>query len=411
MGRVCRLGDPNNGGGLLLKFNTSKQLIWATNLDSLETDTLYQFYTPYTGAIAVDNKRNIYVTSNIKNGIIPEINPGTHGGGNYDSYLIKFGVSTNNIEWSTRIGSSKDDFSYDLAVNNLTGDIYLCGGSEDSLSDFPFIRESLNSYFDTIPNIIGSEPTNAFVMKFDTDSGTLKHSTFYGGDKSDIFTSIILDNEGRLFLGGTTTSGSLDWPSILPNGVYSDQTTNNTSFLGWDDAMLVAFNQDGSLLMATFFGGNQHEEVVHALTVNGLNQLLIDGSTQSSSNALFPLADGYGIPYFDEIMEFPIVICGFVARFDLLPLYNGLKYISKSKNGILLYPNPSNNSIKVDVNNTFNNNATLSICSSLGTIVLVQNVPISSKIINLDIQNLQAGYYILKISDANKSLQTSFVKY
>jgi hypothetical protein len=401
----------NNGGGLLLKFNPSKQLIWATNLDSLETDTLYQTYTPYTGAIAVDNKRNIYVTSNVKNGVIPEINPGTHGGSNFDCYLIKLSVSTNNIEWSTRIGSSKDDFSYDLAVNNATGDIYLCGSSKDSIGDFPLIRETTSSYYDTIPNTGSYDPTNAFLMKFDTDSGTLKHSTFYGGDRIDIFLSIALDNEGRLFLGGTTTSTLLDWPSTVSNGVYSDQTTNNASLLGRDDAMLVSFNQDGSLLMATFFGGNQHEERVHALTINGLNQLLIDGTTQSGGNILFPLADGYGIPYFDEIMEFPIVICGFLARFDLLPLYNGLNNMSKVKNDILLYPNPTNNSITVDVSNLFTKQVTLSIYSSLGTCVLEQNIPVGSNLIYLGIHHLQAGYYILRTSDSDKSLQTSFIKY
>ncbi|MBI2268859.1 MAG: SBBP repeat-containing protein [Bacteroidetes bacterium] len=182
-------------------------------------------------------------------------------GGNYDAGILKF---DNNgvLLWGTYYGGSNNDFGVSIRIDS-NQDVYLTGGTNSA--NFPVF--DAGTYFD---NSIGGV-SDCFILKFSNTGGRL-WATYYGGSGVDEGRCIKSDALNNIYIAGKTTSADI---SVQNSGTFFDGTLNGAS-----DAFLLKFNNVGTRLWATYYGGSAVEEG-NALTINSNNDLYVTGNTTS----------------------------------------------------------------------------------------------------------------------------------
>ena len=144
--------------------------------------------------IAIDNNDNIYAMGYTYSADFPTVNA-------YDASLnaLRDGFvtklsSAGFVEYSTFIGGTSDQYLNDIAVSG-EGNAILVG--QTSSADYP----TMNA-FDAD---FGGE-TDVVVTKFSISGTQLVYSTFLGGTRDDFGNDIAVDNEGAVYVSGTTRS-------------------------------------------------------------------------------------------------------------------------------------------------------------------------------------------------------------
>ncbi|MFC2131687.1 SBBP repeat-containing protein [Bacteroidota bacterium] len=187
--------------------------------------------------------------------------------GDPDAFLTKFDKDGNMV-YSTYYGGKGDVVSHAVAVDNedniaFTGYIFECG-------DFPVTADAFQK------DTAGAE--DCFIVKF-SSSGEREWATLMGGQNKEKFKCLFYDAKGNFYLSGYTLSN--DFP--VSDNAY--QPTIN----GLANAIIAKFNNNGTRIWSTYFGGNSGEEAI-SMYINN-NFLWITGYTQSldlpaSENAL-----------------------------------------------------------------------------------------------------------------------------
>ncbi|MBU3698691.1 MAG: hypothetical protein FGM33_01590 [Candidatus Kapabacteria bacterium] len=127
--------------------------------------------------------------------------------------------------------------------------------------------------------------TDAFVVKLSreltlasTDDGT--YSTYFGGDNDEEGHDIVVDDLGRAYIVGWTTSNNL--PAV---------GTLNTQRIGQKDVFLAFFADDGRELAGTTYYGGTGDDAAYAVELISGTTVMMAGTTNSEN---FPLT-GEGI--------------------------------------------------------------------------------------------------------------------
>jgi hypothetical protein len=167
-----------------------------------------------------------------------------------------------NLEWSSYIGASADDIGMDVKVDDL-GNVYVTGFTGSS--NFPYTTGSL-----TQPNLSGVQ-YDAFVSKFDSQSQFL-WSTYYGGSQEERALTLLISQDKFIYFGGFTKSSNFNTANNIFSNPYKQQ-----SFGGETDGFIVTLRNDGSLIWATYYGGNTRD-VIHKLTEDNSGKLIACGS-------------------------------------------------------------------------------------------------------------------------------------
>ena len=129
---------------------------------------------------------------------------------------------------------------------------------------------------------LGSLPpgsTHVFVAKLDPTGSDLIYADYIGGNSQDFGYAIVLDKANEVYLTGSTASS--DFPLVNPN-----QGTYPGSFNGF----VTKVSADGSsLLYSTYLGGNGSDTPV-GIALNSSGDILVAGNTSSTN---FPVANAY----------------------------------------------------------------------------------------------------------------------
>ncbi|MCP3065842.1 SBBP repeat-containing protein [Myxococcus sp. K38C18041901] len=188
----------SNAGGMdvfLLKHKTSNgQLIWTEQFGSVSED--------YATGIAIQGcasgNPSLYVTGYTK-GTLPggALHGGTNQGG-HDVFVRKYNANKV-LQWSRQRGSSQDDLSYGIAVNETTGDVYVTG-------------YTLGSF---VPGVTASG-TDIIVARY-LANGAASTALQVGttANRTDIARSLTVDRAGNVYVAGYT-NGTL--PGQAPLG-------------------------------------------------------------------------------------------------------------------------------------------------------------------------------------------------
>jgi len=247
--------------GFLAKFNSSGSRIWSTYYGGSDADYLH--------AVRADANGNIFIAgwTFSTNGIS---SPGSYQTAYAsstvpqdwgDGFLARFDNNGNRI-WGTYYGGVSFDRFYDMTLDN-NGNVYASGITRSN---------GLSSTGAFQPNF-GGGFNDALIVKFDNNGNRL-WATYYGGNNEDYSEAITCDNQNNIIVGGMTISTS----AIATAGTYLPVFAGGTR-----DGFVVKFSESGNRVWGTYYGG-EGEEMVYGLTCDASNNIIVTGSTYSTTN-------------------------------------------------------------------------------------------------------------------------------
>ena len=210
--------------------------------------------------VAVDKAGNVYLACHSEStdfaGAEP---PADHESDDMDAYVTKFDPTTGKILYSTRLGGSAWDGAFAIEVDAV-GNLVVAGFTQSP--DFATTKNGVQPTY-------GGGESDAFLAQLSSD-GTVEYSTFLGGSGMEHCSALAIDEQGRVYVGGTTWS--VDFPG-------AEQSGRERAIEG--DGFIAAWNpSDSHSLVARYLGGRKNEKVT-GISVNGYGQLFISGFTES----------------------------------------------------------------------------------------------------------------------------------
>jgi hypothetical protein len=185
--------------------------------------------------------------------------------GDYDTHLPL--VIDPGLMFSTFLGGSGGDSGNDIAVDG-DGHVYVVGST--SSVKFPVTSGAYD---------ISLDSSDGFLTKFSSNGSSVEYSTYIGGTKDEKATGVAVDDDGSVYIVGTTMSS--DFPTT--GGAFK------TNLAGGSDTFALKLNIAGSSLeYSTYIGGAQMDEAT-SLGLDANGSLYIAGATFSRD---FPIVNG-----------------------------------------------------------------------------------------------------------------------
>ncbi len=232
-------------------------------------------------ALASDGKGNLYVSGQTRSSAFPTT-PGAYNetftGDNDNVFISKISGDLKTLLASTFIGGNADS---SFAALDKAGNVYVAGGTFSS--DFP----TTSGVYDETFNSSEGAGSDAFISKLDGNLTTLLASTFFGGSDAEFVNGIVLDQKGKIYVSGMTSSA--DFPTT---SVAYDRSFNGGGdiFLS-GDVFVSVFDSDLKTLSASTFLGGSADDWSNSLVLTENGNICVSGGTYSSD---FPISSaGY----------------------------------------------------------------------------------------------------------------------
>lgn len=192
------------------------------------------------------------------------------------------------LAWATYMGSSGNEYAYDLVVDSAKN-VYMAGSTTSTTSSN--IATS-NGFIDTFSGNI-----DGYVSKY-TPAGVRVWSTYYGGYGRDIVNSVTTNSDGDIFFSGVTDTSS----TLATSGAHHG---------GASDAFLVKMSTSGVRTWATYYGGAGDEadgdgEQTYVICDNYTNVYIVGRTTSDTGIATTGTAQATRSNDFD----------GYLAKFN-----------------------------------------------------------------------------------------------
>ncbi|MFY8189502.1 MAG: SBBP repeat-containing protein, partial [Bacteroidia bacterium] len=165
--------------------------------------------------------------------------------------------------WSTYFGGAGSDYGNRMVLDK-SNNIYIAGLTYSNANI------ATNGAYQTL---FGGTALDGYIAKFNT-SGILLWATYYGGSGQDQITTIALDTAQNLVFGGFTSSIS----AIATPGAYQE---NKAGLSGTNDGFLGKFSPNGTLLWATYYGGN-NSDFIREVIILPTNEIMLTASSNST---------------------------------------------------------------------------------------------------------------------------------
>jgi fibronectin type 3 domain-containing protein len=180
--------------------------------------------------------------------------------GEQEAFVLKVDNQGKNLEFSTFIGGSDDDYAYGMAFDSSDN---LCVAGYTKSTDFPVTAGS----FDTIMD----GQRDAFVLKFNAEMTGLDFSTLIGGSGNDTCIGIKMRSDDSFILAGSTEG---DFPTTP--AAYSD------SFID-DGYYILRMSSTGTgLIYSTLTPDGSGQDDLEAFTVDVLGNVYLVGDSEST---------------------------------------------------------------------------------------------------------------------------------
>lgn len=269
----------------IVKFDNNGTRLWATYYGGTGYDGPGGIAYDHHGGIVIcgvtDNVSGIATVSSDQPVFSGPYLGDDHGGG--DGFIAKFD-STGFRQWATYFGGNDQDYFRDITCDH-SGNIYLVGGAS-SLSNVatPGTHK---------PIISGSY--DGFLVKYNT-IGQKVWGTYFGGNFSDAAYGIAIAPDDNIYICGSTNSidGIATPGGYQPNWPGSDQSSG----------YLAAFNNNGTQLWGTYFGGTGIGgfTLLYSISCDSNNDVFVTGLTKDevgmvTSGCHQPLYGGTGPNY------------------------------------------------------------------------------------------------------------------
>jgi gliding motility-associated-like protein len=131
----------------------------------------------------------------------------TPGGGGQDGVVLKFDPNLSTLLLSSFLGGGGNDAAYVLAINPLTGNVYVAGGTEST----NLLPGTMAGSLGPSNSSTGSALIDGFVAVLDPGGSSVIRSTYVGTAGDDQVYGIQFDLNGFPYVMGQTTG---TWPII-----------------------------------------------------------------------------------------------------------------------------------------------------------------------------------------------------
>ena len=176
------------------------------------------------------------------------------------------------LYWYTFYGGNSVDDCF-ATDTDQDGNIFVTGGT--SSPNFPLIDPGDPAYFsDDYSTLPFAVDLNVFLLKFSA-SGNLLWATYYGGFGEESAYSVESDLNGNVFVTGWTKSQ--DFPIQSAGAGSYNQPTYGGGFM---DAFILKFQNNGTRLWASYYGGSGQDQG-YGLSTDLQGNLWITGKTDS----------------------------------------------------------------------------------------------------------------------------------
>lgn len=184
-----------------------------------------------------------------------------------DAYITKFGADGATLVYSTYLGGRDGESVFDLALA-AGGELVAVGGTKSV--NFPVTPTPVRGEF-------GGFPEDGFITRLSADGGTLRYSSFFGGNAWDSAQAVSVDGAGNVYLAGVTASGDFPITGAAAQMRYGG---------GRSDGFVAKINAAGdTVLYASYLGGADVDQV-NGIALATDDALLAVGETSSAD---FPL--------------------------------------------------------------------------------------------------------------------------
>jgi hypothetical protein len=195
-------------------------------------------------AVAIDAAGNAYIAGQTASSNFPTTAGAlqtTHGGGEYDVFVLKLNPLGSALVYSTYLGGSADDTCANAGVAiDSAGNAYVTGLTESS--NFPTTLGAFQT--------AKAGQADGFVSKLNPLGTSLIYSTFIGGSALDYGIGLGLDSTGSVSIVGVTHSTNLPTQSAFQPAFGG----------GLSDGFVAKFNPLGSALVySSYLGGSDYD--------------------------------------------------------------------------------------------------------------------------------------------------------
>lgn len=171
------------------------------------------------------------------------------------------------LVWGTYYGGSLNDYASCIAKD--PGGNILVGGASGNVN-----LATTGAYQTTLMGF-----TDAMIGKFESN-GNLLWMTYYGGEGSDDLYSICSDNNGNIFVAGSTNSKT----GIATPGSYQPVHGNVNNVR---DAFVAKFNAAGNRIWGTYYGG-AGADYLYGIRAGANGNIFVAGETNSLNGISSP---------------------------------------------------------------------------------------------------------------------------
>ncbi|MDB5033507.1 MAG: hypothetical protein JWQ98_748 [Chlorobi bacterium] len=239
----------------------------------------------YIRDIAVDKKGNVYGTGWYTAGF--PTTPGVYGKGAFgpdynffhdyynDVFVFKLDATGTKLIYSTYIGGSSNELGLRLRVNDageafVTGQTFTSGGGFGR-NNFPITANALSKTY--------GGNFDLFALRLSADGTKLIYSTYIGGDDYEDVGGIAIDQQGSLYICGSTSS------SNFPTTAGAIRRTP----YGNSDIFVSKLADDGSRMIFSTYIGQKGNDSAYDMALDRQGNIYVSGWTSSTN---FPVTAG-----------------------------------------------------------------------------------------------------------------------
>ena len=182
------------------------------------------------------------------------------------------------LVWGTFLGGAMSENGYAIALD-CSANVYVSGNTFSS--DFP-VTSGAYDPTNNNPYIFG----DVFLAKLDKTGSQLLYSTFLGGNSDEVCKDIVVDDQGHVYMTGTTIS----WDFPTTPGAFDTHLDGYGEFEYLVAPFLLKFNQWGNdLEYSTYLEGADARDYAKGIAVDGSGCAYVAGYTWSPD---FPATPG-----------------------------------------------------------------------------------------------------------------------
>ncbi|MFO8052313.1 MAG: SBBP repeat-containing protein [Thermoplasmatota archaeon] len=249
-------GTNYNGDVFVLKLNPSGTgLVYSTFVRGTGYETV--------GDIEVDGSGNAIVGGTTESSDFPTV-PGcydTSRGPPFDAFLFKLSQNGGSLLFSTFLGGNGNDYGEDVELGSSGDVLFALKTASDNIAapSGAFCRTNTGNY-------------DAFIARFNSAGTTLKSATYYGGTDTDELEAMELDEDGNIYICGSTISEDIPLSPIA----YQNKKDEG------HDAFVAIFNPNMRNLLSSSYLGGSGNDYARDIELDSSNEILVIGDTHSN---------------------------------------------------------------------------------------------------------------------------------